>query len=340
MFSLEPRYSASPSSAKRVLRQNAAAMSATVKCVTWNVLADSYCSRNRSLHKAASSGSSRNSSSIPNAVDDARDIFAWSYRSGLTREVIAVMGADVLCLQEADHLEDFFEPLFEELQYSVKCVQRSGRRDGCLVAWRGCKFDLVEDQEVLFDDLVSYNSSSSSNGEAAVNTSVIDTLLQDFAKQNVAVMTKLRSKQGEGEMFVVACAHLHWNPSKSYVKEAQARYLLSRLGSFAGDLPILLAGDFNSLPDSDVYETILRGYARGGVSGDSDSLGDRRRCNDIVRSLVAHNCIPGLLFGKDTKFLCDYNLNKLCRYMRILGLDVALESFESKEMRSVGCEQF
>ena len=34
------------------------------------------------------------------------------------------------------------------------------------------------------------------------------------------------------------------------------------------------------------------------------------------------------------KFICDHNLNKLCRWMRVLGLDTELESKESANKRS------
>ena len=36
-----------------------------------------------------------------------------------------------------------------------------------------------------------------------------------------------------------------------------------------------------------------------------------------------------MLYGRNTKFLCDRTLPKLCRWLRVLGVDCALDSWES-----------
>ena len=42
----------------------------------------------------------------------------------------------------------------------------------------------------------------------------------------------------------------------------------------------------------------------------------------------------GILRGPSTKFICDANLSRLCRWMRVLGIDTALESVDANELRS------
>jgi uncharacterized protein with PIN domain len=38
--------------------------------------------------------------------------------------------------------------------------------------------------------------------------------------------------------------------------------------------------------------------------------------------------------GNDRRFICDRSLNKLCIWLRILGIDCTLESAEEEEQRT------
>ncbi len=61
---------------------------------------------------------------------------------------------------------------------------------------------------------------------------------------------------------MVVSSHLYWDPKFDYVKYAQTSYLLKRLSQFklAHNLPeshpIIVCGDFNSLPDSSCLSLI------------------------------------------------------------------------------------
>lgn len=50
-----------------------------------------------------------------------------------------------------------------------------------------------------------------------------------------------------------------------------------------------------------------------------------------------HDINASILSGTGVKFLCDQNLNRLCRWMRVLGFDVALESVDSVKKRAGKC---
>lgn len=101
------------------------------------------------------------------------------------------------------------------------------------------------------------------------------------------------------------------------MKQAQAQYLIERIESFVGSvtgrlpMQVVAAGDFNALPSSVVYKILTE--------------------NSQPRGLNNH--IPSLLRGPNTKFLCDKSLSRLCRWMRVLGVDCALESVESNHQR-------
>ena len=60
--------------------------------------------------------------------------------------------------------------------------------------------------------------------------------------------------------FVVATTHLYWDPMQADVKLLQSRRMLRAITTFVStldaSLPTIFSGDFNSLPDSKVYDFI------------------------------------------------------------------------------------
>lgn len=60
--------------------------------------------------------------------------------------------------------------------------------------------------------------------------------------------------------FVLATAHLFWDPAQEDVKLLQTRRVLRPLHAFSQSLglPTIFAGDFNSLPNSQVYNLITK----------------------------------------------------------------------------------
>jgi CCR4-NOT transcription complex subunit 6 len=111
-----------------------------------------------------------------------------------------------------------------------------------------------------------------------------------MVKDNIAIVTLLESKESPNSRILVANAHLHWDPTHKDVKLVQTAMLMEEItkltvsytappsqggGRGAGPnikvdrdmtalaaksgLPIIVAGDFNSLPNSGVYEFLGRG---------------------------------------------------------------------------------
>lgn len=76
---------------------------------------------------------------------------------------------------------------------------------------------------------------------------------------SVALLARFKRQEDPSTEFVVATTHLFWDPLQEDVKLLQSRRLLHHLEEFARDPQLMctiLAGDFNSLPDSKVYEFI------------------------------------------------------------------------------------
>ena len=86
---------------------------------------------------------------------------------------------------------------------------------------------------------------------------------------------------------------------------------------------IVITGDFNSLPKSDIYYNMtLEDFFNKPVyiyeSKDGEDRKDSKK--------TAYDIRTSHLTGPTTRFICDANLNRLCRWMRVLGIDTALES--------------
>ena len=79
---------------------------------SWNVLADSYTSFGTKPVPAAS---------------------LWEYRSAIISERLQQMQADIFTLQEVDHFDDFYCPLFNSLGYDTAYLQRPEKPDGSLI---------------------------------------------------------------------------------------------------------------------------------------------------------------------------------------------------------------
>lgn len=295
--------------------------------ITWNCLADTY-SRGPIAQKESDV-----------------DVVSWSFRSKLIHEVVSHHDADIVCLQEVDHYEDHFKPFFFARSYHVEYVQRVGRQDGILIAFKRHKFVLLQKQIVHFDDL------------SRVQPHILQPLTKSsLRRQNVALILLLRVAVAEfadskvntiqNRAFTVCTTHLYWNPHYPNVKLAQTRYLMERLVDVRLEphwLPpcaSLLTGDFNSEPASSQHAVVRNGRpflpttdrrststaARIAVS----QMTSRHRFNLSNDSILDNDLSVG-----ETRFLCDATLSKLVRWLRLLGVDAALEDKASQERRAV-----
>jgi CCR4-NOT transcription complex subunit 6 len=97
-----------------------------------------------------------------------------------------------------------------------------------------------------------------------------------MTKDNIAVMTILENKETLGRILVVN-SHIYWDPLFADVKLVQAGMMMEEVERFAAKhlsppatspegptyanvnlLPIIICGDFNSLPSSGVYEFLSK----------------------------------------------------------------------------------
>jgi CCR4-NOT transcription complex subunit 6 len=126
------------------------------------------------------------------------------------------------------------------------------------------RFTLVE------KDLIEFNQMALQRPDFPKTDTIFNRLL---TKDNIAVLTLLQSKQS-GSKLLVANTHIHWDPTYSDVKIVQTSMLIEEIESclkkYSGGkgsnfspsscpIPAVICGDFNSTPDSGVFEFMSRG---------------------------------------------------------------------------------
>lgn len=133
----------------------------------------------------------------------------------------------------------------------------SSQIDGCAVFWRRNKVRLVENYGVEFDELARTFVQSLGQGDMQ-NREMLNRLL----KNNIAMLMVFESIHTRGgsrsppPQFCVANTHLYSNKDFPDVKLWQCERLVRELEALVipRDLPLILCGDFNSVPSSAVYE--------------------------------------------------------------------------------------
>ena len=223
------------------------------------------------------------------------DVHRWEERSRLVERVVQGCDAHLMCLQEVDV---DLRQLALSAQGKRFCWRRrsGGKQDGCAFIWDPRVLTLLAEAPLRFDDQLRDTSASLST-------------FANFRRHNMAHIAIFRH-EGLRVDFAVANVHLFWNPQRPEVKLVQARTVCAALEALrsrwpAGNLPVVLCGDLNSRPSSAVHTFLSRGVV--GTPGGA---------------------------APDTRFLFDRSLNKLCRWVRMLGLDADLETAEEERRRT------
>lgn len=147
----------------------------------------------------------------------------WEYRKNLLLEGITSYMPDVVCLQEVDHFSDFFQLELSERGYQGWFQKKSGwHNDGLCIFFNVEKIVKIEEICVMFPQ-------------------------RQFA---IGALMECNGKR-----FALLTTHLKAKAEFDSVRVEQANILLERLRGIR-EIPIILCGDFNSLPGTNAYKVI------------------------------------------------------------------------------------
>lgn len=213
----------------------------------------------------------------------------WDYRKEFILQEILSYSADICCLQEVEtgEFDDYFAPKLRQNSYEgifwpksrAKTMREDERVrvDGCATFINSQVYQIVDKR------LIEFNQIALQRPDFKKTEDIFNRVM---TKDNIASIVMLEHRK-TGAKLMVANAHMHWDPEFRDVKMVQAAVLMEQLEAAgeafakrapqvaleAGvsaptyasgkDVPTVICGDFNSTPDSGVYEFLSHGLAPG-----------------------------------------------------------------------------
>ncbi|RDX99283.1 Carbon catabolite repressor protein 4-like 5, partial [Mucuna pruriens] len=171
----------------------------------------------------------------------------WGRRKKLILEEINNYNASILCFQEVDHFHDL-DDLFRSSGFKGVYKARTGEaQDGCAVFWKDNLFNLLHQEDIEFQRYGLRNNVA----QLCVLEANHDKKESDAC--NLTTMEPSTRKR----RFVVGNIHVLFNPNRGDMKLGQVRLLLDKaykLSQEWGNIPVIIAGDLNSVPQSAIYK--------------------------------------------------------------------------------------
>ncbi|CAN6478832.1 unnamed protein product [Victoria cruziana] len=201
--------------------------------VSHNILGDDNAFKHRDLYPSTPSS-----------------LLKWNRRLRLICEELRLWQPDIVCLQEVDRFQDLMDSL-NSGGYVGSYKRRTGEAvDGCAVLWKENVFNVLDEESIEFRGF--------------------------DLRDNVAQLFVFEMKKVKSRRLVVGNIHVLFNPNRGDIKLGQIRMLLQKAHTLSqkwGGLPVVLAGDFNSTPQSAIYEFLalskinITAYDRRSLSG-------------------------------------------------------------------------
>ncbi|KAG5618978.1 hypothetical protein H5410_018802 [Solanum commersonii] len=213
----------------------------------------------------------------------------WDYRKKLICKEIRDYNPGIMCFQEVDRFDDLDYLLQKEGFKGVYQARTGDASDGCAIFWNSKLFDILHEESiefqnfnlrnnvcqlcvfkcayyfdklldnVAFGSLYLAKSADQTNRFAAVQNymSFSGFTLSMNVKSSSKDMSASNSESVSSPSFLVGNIHVLYNPNRGDIKLGQVRLFLEsaqRLSHEWGDIPVVLAGDLNSMPQSAMYQ--------------------------------------------------------------------------------------
>jgi len=202
----------------------------------------------------------------------------WNYRRNNLLREIKQYQAEIICLQEiqSNHFEDFFQPHLQQVGYDgiFKAKTREGfgadpkQIDGCAIFYKKDRFALLEQYHVEFNEAAKHMFDTQRQTGRSIPH--YNQMMKRLLRGNIALVLVLEElggadsqgrrprTRGRRRKLCVANTHIFWDPEYADVKLWQTWVLCQELSKLvlSRDLPLLLCGDFNSVPNSAVYQLL------------------------------------------------------------------------------------
>ncbi|XP_057516337.1 carbon catabolite repressor protein 4 homolog 5 isoform X1 [Amaranthus tricolor] len=166
----------------------------------------------------------------------------WDHRKLAIYKELAQYDPSIVCFQEVDRFNDLHDALKQDGFEGILKARTGDAQDGCAIFWKHKRFKLMHEESIEFQSFGLRNNVA----QFCVLKMNDDGLNSDRQMSNPTTL-------------LVGNIHVLFNPNRGDIKLGQVRLFLERahiLSKKWGGIPIVLAGDFNSVPQSAVYQYI------------------------------------------------------------------------------------
>ncbi|XP_078428045.1 DNAse I-like superfamily protein [Wolffia australiana] len=194
------------------------------------------------------------------------EILDWEWRKHRLLIEFGLWSPDIMCLQEVDRFPDLEEELNRRGYSGVWKMRTGDAVDGCAIFWRESRFVLRHVEHIEFAKLGLRD-----------NVAQICVFESTRSQRSKFAEASTDGLDPPGIDRIVVCnIHVLFNPKRGDIKLGQVRTLLNQAHTVSkawNDAPVIICGDFNSIPMSPLYNFIseqklnLSGLARSQVSG-------------------------------------------------------------------------
>ncbi|XP_070815084.1 2',5'-phosphodiesterase 12 [Chaetodon trifascialis] len=217
-----------------------------VRVVSYNILADVYAQTELSKNVL-----------YPYCAPYALQL---DYRQNLIKKELAGYNADIICLQEVDKgvFTDSLTPALDAFGLDGVFRIKEKQHEGLSTFYRRSRFQLLSSHDiVLHEALTSDPIHSELLQRVSADSALKDKILQRSTILQVSVLEDLNKP---GRKVCVANTHLYWHPKGGNIRLVQMGVALQHLSRVISEVapgaPLVFCGDFNSSPDSGVFQLV------------------------------------------------------------------------------------
>ncbi|KAJ0106371.1 hypothetical protein Patl1_19105 [Pistacia atlantica] len=188
-------------------------------------------------------------------MDVPPEFLEWERRKRLIREEIKRYNASILCfqavfcswLQEVDRFGDLDFLLQKDGFRGVYKARTGDACDGCAIFWKDKLFTLLYQENVEFQKFGLRHN---------VAQFCVLKMKQNLPEPEICEQTSVTTLS-RSQSLVVGNTHVLFNPNRGDIKLGQVRLYLEKAYKLSQEwskIPVLLAGDLNSSPQSAIYQ--------------------------------------------------------------------------------------
>ncbi|SMN22025.1 similar to Saccharomyces cerevisiae YMR285C NGL2 Protein involved in 5.8S rRNA processing [Maudiozyma saulgeensis] len=190
---------------------------------------------------------------------DSGDALKWFRRSKVLLYEFMHYKADVICLQEVDHIQyqSFWKEEFGKLGYESQFHRKASKNHGVAIVWKRELFTLTDKM------LIDYDKEASGNIPPRTTTNNAGLILALKFSDKVLKQFPNTTKSG----ILIGTTHLFWHPFGTYERTRQCYVVLNKVKEFLHRVNVLqnnndgqkdhwipfFCGDFNSQPFDTPY---------------------------------------------------------------------------------------